>query len=124
MITFYNVPADTEQDTRIGKQITNVFVFCLFFRFLCFSEREWKLIFKAISGVSLPDDTDPLLRDPYEVWHRNTSYNENIPEERLLHNTCQFKGHYKSSLALDWETRNITEVTKSHYLVWKLTISI
>ena len=71
-----------------------------------------------MSGISQPNDTDIFLRDPYEVWHRNEPHNEDIPEARLLHNTCPFRGHYKSSFALDWETRNITQVIKSHDLIW------
>ena len=77
--------------------------------FLCFIELEWKLVFKAISGVSQLNETEII--DPYEVWHRKASYNEHIPEARVLRNTCPFRGHYKSSLALDWETRNITQVS-------------
>ena len=62
-----------------------------------------------MSRVSQPDDTDFLLRDPYEVWRRDEPYNEDVPEARLLHSKCNFSGHYKSSFALDWESRNIEQ---------------
>ena len=77
---------------------------------MCLIEPEWRLIFKAMSGVSQPGDTDILHSDPYEVWRRDEPYNEDDPEARVLHNKCNFRGHYKSSFALDWESRNIEEV--------------
>ena len=92
---------------------------CVFFSYIsfilfypAFIELEWRLVFKAMSGVSQLDNTDPLLRDPFEVWNTEAPYNEDNPEARLLHNTCSFRGHYKSSFALDWETRNIIQVIK------------
>ena len=87
-------------------------------------EPEWRLIFKAIAGVSQPGDSDPFLRDPYEVWSRNESYNEDIPEARVLHNKCNFRGHYKNSFALDWKTRNIEQVlnTENRWCAIKATL--
>ncbi|XP_072017679.1 uncharacterized protein [Amphiura filiformis] len=71
---------------------------------------EWQLVFKAVSGVaSAPMNSDGFdEHDPYKVWERNEPTNEEIPEARQLNRN--FTGHYKSSFAVDWETRNIDKV--------------
>ncbi|XP_072017483.1 uncharacterized protein, partial [Amphiura filiformis] len=71
---------------------------------------EWQLVFKAVSGIaSAPMNSDGFDEyDPYKVWQRNEPGIEEIPEARQL--TTNFTGHYKSSFAVDWETRNIDKV--------------
>ena len=46
--------------------------------------------------------------DPFKVWERNEPFNENTSNADQL--TTDVRGHYKSHLALDWETRNIDKV--------------
>ncbi|XP_072017380.1 uncharacterized protein [Amphiura filiformis] len=71
---------------------------------------EWQLVFKAVSGIAsatmYSDGFDEY--DPYKVWERNEPNNEDIPQAHQL--KTNFSGHYKSSFALDWETRNIDKV--------------
>ncbi|XP_072017791.1 uncharacterized protein [Amphiura filiformis] len=76
----------------------------------CAKEPGWQLVFKAVAGVttSTVDDGTFDTYDPYQVWDRPEPFNEDNAEARQLN--TNFKGHYKSSFALHWETRNIQKV--------------
>ncbi|XP_072017378.1 uncharacterized protein [Amphiura filiformis] len=71
---------------------------------------EWQLVFKAVSGIaSAPMDGNGFDEyNPLKVWQRNEPLNEDIPQARQLNTS--FRGHYKSSFAVDWETRNIDKI--------------
>ncbi|XP_072017681.1 uncharacterized protein [Amphiura filiformis] len=83
---------------------------CMRFDLLGCEDPEWQLVFKAVSGIaSAPMNSDGFDEyDPYKVWQRNEPTNEEIPEARQLN--TNFMGHYKSSFAVDWETRDIDKV--------------
>ncbi|XP_072017381.1 uncharacterized protein [Amphiura filiformis] len=69
---------------------------------------EWHLMFKAVSSIATADmdSTNGLDEfDPFQVWKGAESLNE---EARQLN--AKFDGHYKSSLAGDWEISNIDKV--------------
>ena len=82
----------------------------------CFSEKpQWELVFKAVAGIASPDETDPLLVDPYALWHRDAPYNEEVPDARKL--DLSYKGHFKSSLLTNWPRRHILEVRLGLFLM-------
>ena len=80
----------------------------IFTRF-AFTDPQWNLVFKAVSDIdSEPNVTDGIdINDPFKVWERDEPFNENTHAAQL---TTDFRGHYKSHLALDWETQNIDKV--------------
>ena len=77
---------------------------------VCFLEApQWQLVFKAwMCRYCICRLKDPLKIDPYKVWTREAPYNEDVAGAQKLGSPC--KEHFKSSLATNWEQRNIQEV--------------
>ncbi|XP_070568467.1 uncharacterized protein [Ptychodera flava] len=68
------------------------------------ANKEWRLIFKAVSGIG---------GNLYAIYTSDKPMNQDRPEAREL--TDNFKGHYKSYLMDHWEALGVCEVKMSMF---------